>query len=150
MLRSLKERIIQTISFEVSELIITVPIFAYFTQTSESDSLIILVVIAIAAMLWTGIHNTLFDWAELKISKRVASDRLNGMRIIHAVSHAVSFVIISIPILVLLGGLTWQEALLADLGLTVLDAAYAFIFFRVYDFVRPVTQAIPTPNLQGV
>jgi len=140
MLRSLKERIIQTISFEVSELIITVPIFAYFTQTSESDSLIILVVIAIAAMLWTGIHNTLFDWAELKISKRVASDRLNGMRIIHAVSHAV----------VLLGGLTWQEALLADLGLTVLDAAYAFIFFRVYDFVRPVTQAIPTPNLQGV
>ena len=56
MLRSLKERIIQTISFEVSELIITVPIFAYFTQTSESESLIILVIIAIAAMLWIGIQ----------------------------------------------------------------------------------------------
>ena len=150
MLRSLKERVIQTVSFEVSELIITVPIFAYLTQTSESESLIVLVVIAIAAMLWTAIHNTLFDLAELKLSKRVASDRLNGMRIIHAVSHAVSFVVVSVPILVLLGGLTWQEALLADLGLTVLDAAYAFIFFRVYDFVRPITQTTHTPNLQGV
>jgi uncharacterized membrane protein len=150
MLRTLRERVLQTVSFEVSELVITVPMFAYFAETSGSDSLLVLVAIGIAATCWTAIHNVIFDWVEFKSSERVASDRPDGIRVVHAISLAVSCAIVSIPILVLLGGLSWQEAIIADMGLTVLDAIYAFIFFRLYDFIRPITSPDQSTNLQGV
>ena len=36
------------------------------------------------------------------------------------------------------GGLSLQAALLAELGLTLLYAAYAYAFHLVYDRLRPV------------
>ena len=50
------------------------------------------------------------------------------------------------PILIWLGGLSWQEALLADIGLTLFYTAYAFIFYRINDALRPMQ----TLQLQAV
>ena len=146
MLRSLKERILQTLCFEVGGLILSVPVFAVLTKAGESDALVTLATISVAVMCWAGIHNTLFDWVEFRFTQRLASDRPNSMRIIHALSHELSAVIFSLPILMWLSGLSWQEALLADIGLTVFYTLYAFVFYRIYDVVRPVQKY----HLQGV
>ena len=77
---------------------------------------------------------------------RVASERSNKMRIVHAISHEITAIAFSMPILIWLGGLSWQEALLADIGLTLFYTAYAFIFYRIYDALRPMQ----TLQLQAV
>ncbi len=146
MLRRLQERILQTACFELGGLVLSLPVFAALTQAGESDALITLVAVSIAVMCWAGFHNFLFDWVEFRVTGRVASDRPNSMRLIHAISHEASAIVVSLPILIWLSGLSWQEALLADIGLTLFYAVYAFIFYRIYDAVRPV-QAV---QLQGI
>jgi uncharacterized membrane protein len=74
-------------------------------------------------------------------SGRVASDRPQKWRVVHAVSHEATTVVVTLPILVWLGGHGWGEALLLDLGLTVLYAVYAYGFHLVYDRLRPVRPA---------
>ena len=146
MLRSLKERILQTLCFEIGGLILTVPVFAALTPTGESHALLTLAVISAAIMCWVGVHNTVFDWAEFHMTGRIASERSNKMRIVHAISHEITAIAFSMPILIWLGGLSWQEALLADIGLTLFYTAYAFIFYRIYDALRPMQ----TLQLQAV
>lgn len=82
----------------------------------------------------------------VRVPQRLASDRPTSMRLVHALSHEVSAIVVSLPVLIWLSGLSWQEALLADIGLTLFYAAYAFIFYRIYDAVRPVQ----TVQLQGI
>lgn len=146
MLRSLKERILQTACFELGGLLLSVPVFAALTKAGEFDALLTLVAISVAVMCWAGLHNYLFDWVEFRLTQRLASDRPTSMRLVHALSHEVSAIVVSLPVLIWLSGLSWQEALLADIGLTLFYAAYAFIFYRIYDAVRPVQ----TVQLQGI
>ena len=146
MLRTFKERVIQTSCFEIGGLALSVPVFASLTQSGEFDALITLVAVSLAIMCWTFFHNYIFDWAEFRMTRQVASDRPNGRRLIHAFSHEATSVVVSLPILIWLSELSWQEALIADIGLTLFYTAYAFIFYRIYDAVRPVQ----TVQLQGV
>ncbi len=138
MLRSLKERILQTACFEVVGIILSVPVFAALTPAGESEALLTLVALSITAMSWGAIHNFLFDWIEFQMTRRVASDRPDSMRIAHALSGEVTTVFFSMPLLIWLSGLSWQEAVFTNIGLTLFYVIYAFIFYRVYDAVRPV------------
>jgi uncharacterized membrane protein len=60
------------------------------------------------------------------------------MRLVHALSHEASSLVVTLPVLMGPGGLGFMEALLADLGLTVIYAGYAYVFHWFYDRVRPV------------
>jgi uncharacterized membrane protein len=60
---------------------------------------------------------------------------------VHAVSHEVSAVGVSLPILLTLGGHTLAGALMVNIGLTLLYTGYAFVFHLVYDRLRPVSLA---------
>ena len=82
MLRSLKERILQTLCFEVLGLVLFVPAFAAMTPIRGLDALLTLTAMSVAVMLWTGVHNFLFDWIEFQMTRRVASGRPNKMRLI--------------------------------------------------------------------
>ena len=37
-----------------------------------------------------------------------------------------------------IAGLTWQQALMANVGLTVFYTVYAFVFYRIYDALCPI------------
>ena len=138
MLRTMPERILQTVCFEVIGLIITMPVFAHFTKTGESETFLALFAISVGVICWSAIHNYLFDWTEFRLTQRVASDRTNTMRIIHALSHELSSVVVSLPLMLWIAGLTWQQALMANVGLTIFYTVYAFVFYRIYDALRPM------------
>lgn len=59
----------------------------------------------------------------------------------HALSHEASTIVVTLPILVHLGGHGWMAALVVDLGLTVVYAGYAYAFHLAYDRLRPVAPA---------
>jgi uncharacterized membrane protein len=137
-LRSPRERFIQTICYEAGGLFLSVPLYLLYSGQGASEGALLMRALSAAVMIWSPLHNTVFDWADLRFSGRVASDRPQRWRLVHAVSHEATTVVVTLPVLVLLGGHGWGEALLLDLGLTGLYAGYAYVFHVAYDRWRPV------------
>ena len=89
-------------------------------------------------MIWAPIYNTLFDYVEREFTGRLASDRLRGSRILHAILHEVTSVAITCPLLIWVGGYTFVSALLINVGLTLTYVIYTYVFHMLYDRYRPV------------
>lgn len=141
-LRSPKERLFQTLTFEAGGLLLAMPLYRLFSDAETHESAVLMLVLTLAVMIWSPLHNTVFDWLDLTVTGRAASDRPVRLRMVHAISHEVSAVTVSLPILLTLGGHTLAEALLVEFGLTLLYTGYAFFFHMVYDRMRPVALAV--------
>jgi uncharacterized membrane protein len=147
-LRSGRERLLQTLLYEAGGLLIVLPLYAWVTGHSMDESLVLLVAVSIATMTWASLHNIAFDYVEARLTGRVASDRPQLLRLAHAASTEVTSILVTTPIIVLVGGFGWWQALLVDVGLTLFYAAYAYGFHMGFDFLRPVSAAVPAPKLQ--
>jgi uncharacterized membrane protein len=143
--RSLRERTLQTVAFEVCALLVSVPLYLLWTGASVEEGTVVMLAMSLAEMLTGPLHNAAFDRAEHRVSGRRASDRPMRWRLVHAISHEATTVALTVPILVILGGHGWGEALILDLGLTLLYAAYAYGFHLAYDRLRPVAGVAPFP-----
>lgn len=143
-LRSPRERILQTVCFEIGGLALATPLYAALTGTHGSEGLAVVAVLALAVMIWSPLHNSLWDWIEHRRTGRVASDRPQAQRIAHALSHEVTSLVVTLPVLMILGGHDLWTALLLDLGLTLFYAGYAYVFHVIYDRLRPVRREVRT------
>jgi len=137
-LRSPRERLIQTLCFEALGLAIVCPLFAHFAGTSAGESLFVLVILSMTVMGWTALYNTAFDWAEVRRTGRVASERPHWLRLVHAATLEITATLLTWPLIVWLTPLGWLEALVADLGLTLAYAVYGYFFHLGFDRLRPV------------
>lgn len=137
-IRSLRERAIQTLAFEVGGLVLAAPLYWLVFGGDAEEGLILVAAVSVAVLAWSPIHNTAFDWLEWRIARRVASDRPARLRLLHALSHEATAIIVSLPVIMALGGHGLVEALAVDLGLTLLYTGYAYVFHAVYDRLRPV------------
>jgi uncharacterized membrane protein len=140
-LRCLKERVLQTLSYEAGGLLLVTPLYALVMGAGAGESLHLLVIVSIICMVWTGLHNSAFDWLEARLCRRVASDRTAACRVLHAISHETSSILVTTPAIMWVGGFDFWHALAADVGITVAYAAYALVFHWVFDRLRPVPQA---------
>jgi uncharacterized membrane protein len=138
-IRNLRERVIQTLWFELLGLALVTPLFAYFSRATAGDSFTLLLVLAIVVALWSGLYNSAFDLLELRLAGRVASDRPHRWRVLHTIGLETSAVLLTWPLVVALTSLGWQQALLADIGLTLTYAAYGYVFHLAFDRLRPVS-----------
>jgi uncharacterized membrane protein len=145
-LRSARERAIQTTAYEIGGLAVVTPLYGLITGHTGMSSLVLLMCVAITCLAWAAIHNTAFDWVEARVTGRVASDRPQRLRLIHAASHEVSSIIASTPVIMLVAGIGLWPAFLTDVGLTLAYTAYAYIFHIAYDRLRPVADDKPPPR----
>jgi uncharacterized membrane protein len=139
-MRCTKERILQTLCFEAGGLLLVGPAYAILSGSSATGSLGLLLVLSMLVMAWSPLHNTMFDWFEVRLTGRVASDRPHSLRFVHAVSHEVTSIIVTLPALMWLGGYGLWNALAVEIGLTLAYAAYAYVFHLAFDWLRPVTK----------
>jgi uncharacterized membrane protein len=137
-LRTFHERCLQSFVFQLGGIALVTPIYAILTRSGAVTSGSIVIAVAIACLIWSPFHNTVFDWVEWHMARRVASDRPQGLRMVHAISHEVTSIIVSTPVLVVFGGLGVMQALIVDLGLTAFYTGYAYVFNIIYDRWRPV------------
>jgi uncharacterized membrane protein len=139
-LRNLRERVIQTLWFELLGLALVAPLFAYFSGPTVGESFTLLLVLALALVvtLWSGFYNSAFDLAELRLAGRVASDRPHRWRAVHTIGLETSAIAMTLPLVVAFTSLGWQEALVADIGLTLAYVAYGYVFHLAFDRLRPV------------
>ncbi len=136
--RSARERLHQTLCFEAGGLLLVTPLVVLATGQSAHESVALLAALSVAVMAWAAAFNTAFDVIEHRLTGRVASERPSRWRLLHALLHEGTAVLVTWPLIVALTGLGWGAALLADLGLTLVYAVYAYAFHRVYDWWRPV------------
>ena len=137
-LRSLFDRIRQVILFEVGGLLVITPLFVWASGVPMADSLGLLAVIALIAALWNAGYNTSFDWIEGRLTGRTADHWPYLMRIVHATGFEGGLVLISLPIVMAWTGMSWLEALVADIGLAIAYVIFAFVFNLGYDRVFPI------------
>lgn len=147
-LRTKRERFIQSVAYEGCSFFVMVPFYLFISGGSAQDAAILIVCLTVAEALWAPLFNSVFDRLDLRISGRVASDRRQFWRVVHAISHETSTVVVTVPILVFLGGHGWTEALLVDIGLTVVCIVYAYFFHLVFDALRPVEVSAPKVPLR--
>ena len=137
-LRSRRERIVQTLWFEGIGLLLVAPIYGWATGTGLTDSLALVAAVSVAVMVWAALFNTAFDRAEMRLTGRVASDRPHRLRLAHALLFEASAAVVSCPVIVLMTGLGWLDALLTDIALTLAYSAYGYLFHWAFDRLRPV------------
>lgn len=134
----MSDRIRQVALFEVGGLLLITPPFIWLSGVPASDSILLLVIIALIAALWNAGYNTGFDWLEGRWTGRTADCRPLLWRTVHALGFETGLLLVSLPIIMAWTGMGWLEALLADIGLALAYTAYAFVFNLVYDRVFPI------------
>lgn len=132
---------LQTLCFEAGGLLLVAPLHALAAGASAAESFLLIAVLALVVMAWSAVFNTVFDFVEHRRTGRLASARPQALRLLHAVLHEASAVVVTWPVIVALSGLGWAQALWADLGLTLAYAVYAYLFHLGYDRLRPLRAA---------
>jgi uncharacterized membrane protein len=136
--RSGLERICQALIFEAGGLLIAVPLYQAFFGRPAGDGLILLALLSLAVLIWTPLHNLAFDRIEHRLTGRSASDRPHALRVLHAVSHEVSPIVVTLPLILWVGQHSLSDALVVNLGLTLFYVGYAYVFYLTYDRLRPL------------
>jgi uncharacterized membrane protein len=137
-LRPFAGRVRQALAYEAGALLIATPLYALIFGAGSASSFILVAAVAVTCLIWAPFHNMLFDWADLRLTGRLASDRPHRLRFLHAASHEVTSIIASTPVIMWAGGHGFWVALGIDMGLTLGYAAYAYAFYLAYDRLWPM------------
>lgn len=137
-LRSVRERILLVLTYEICAFIFAIPLYSLVFGQSFSKAGLVLIVLTLAEMLVGFLHDWVFDLIEYRRYGRRADLRPAMQRLWHAISREVLLMVTSVPIIVALTGLSWMAAVLTDLGFAAAYLLFNLVFFRFYDWLRPV------------
>ena len=143
--RSLWDRLRQVALFEIGGLVLISPPFVWLSGVPATDSIGLLLILALIAAIWNGAYNTSFDWIEGRLTGRTADRRPWALRAAHAVGFEGGLLLMTLPVIVLWTGMDWLTALVADIGLALAYMVYAFGFNLAYDRLYPIS-APPAPH----
>lgn len=138
-IRSWRERATQTLAYEIGGLAFITPLFAVATNYGLAESMALNIALSLMFLIWTFFHNWTFDLVEQRFGAGPASDRSHRLRVLHALSLEITSAFVTLPMIMWMVGLTFWEALLVDIGLSVACAIYTYLFFLAFDWIRPVS-----------
>lgn len=137
-LRTWRDRLRQVALFEVIGLLLVTPIFSYFSGRALMDSAALMVLLSLLAAIWNAVYGVSIDWVQARWFGVRADQRSVSARALHAVCFEGGLLLLTLPVIALWTGMRWWDALLADLGLTLAYAVYAFVFNLAYDRHFPI------------
>ena len=129
-LQGVKRKIIQAISFEVLAVIMVSPFVAMLFGKSLSNAAGLSILLSFLALFWNFAFNTLFEAWEIR---QVNRQRTVKRRIMHAVGFEAGFAVLVVPVVAYWLNITWQAALITDLGLMLFFMFYQFGFQWAFD-----------------
>jgi uncharacterized membrane protein len=138
-LRSYRERVFQVLLLEITGILIASPLYAATFDAGHAQSYKLIICLSLAATAFAPIYNHLFDVIDLRLNGRVASDRPAGLRAVHAVGQEVLVLAVTLPIVMTVTGLGLGMAMVIEMGVTAFYVAYVWLFYLVYDRLRPVS-----------
>lgn len=138
-LRSLPDRIRQVLLFELIGVCLITPLFALASGRPMLESAVLLALLSSIAAAWNALYCTGFDWIEGRLTGRPADRRPQALRLAHALGFEGGLLIFTLPVIMLWTGMDFWTALVADIGLALTYAGYAYLFNLAYDRLFPLT-----------
>ncbi|MFI8416748.1 multidrug/biocide efflux PACE transporter [Serratia sp. NPDC078593] len=130
--KSLGERVIHAVGFEVIAVMICAPIGAWLMNRSMIQVGALAVMLSSVAMLWNIIYNAGFDrwWPITRVARNLK------VRALHALGFEAGFVLIGVPIAALMLNLTLVQAFMLELGFFLFFLPYTLFYNWLYDTLR--------------
>ncbi|MGB5950390.1 MAG: PACE efflux transporter [Parvibaculum sp.] len=138
MLRSPRERLLQAVLYEAIGLAILTPAYGYAMGLPLGNSFVTMALISGIVIVWAPTYNAIFDRLMLRWSGRLAHQKTVALRILHAGLYEVTISFFAVPIIAYMSGMGWWVAIIADIGFTIVYFAYTYVFYLIYDWLRPV------------
>ena len=136
-MRTKKDRIRHTLSFEIIGLLIFAPlaslVFGFELHTMGAIAL----VGSLVATVWNYFYNILFDKAMLKLRGRV--QKTVPIRVLHAILFEGGLLLLFLPFIAIYLNISLWEAFKMDIAMATFYLIYAFVFNWVYDKVFPIS-----------
>lgn len=126
------ERIFHAILFEVLAVSLSIAGLALFTEHKVTTLSGTMIVIATIAMIWNFIFNFIFD----RYATGDKEKRSLRLRVFHVVLFEVGLLLLTIPAMAWMLGVSLWEAFIMDVGVTIFITIYAFVFNYIYDHSR--------------
>ncbi|MFY0308791.1 PACE efflux transporter [Leisingera sp. D0M16] len=137
-MRTARDRLRYTISFELLLMAVLVPVGAAFFDKPLSDIGLLGAFLSVKAMLLNLAYNWIFDKADARAG-RISSERSPLGRLLHATGFEATLLITSLPVYVWWLNLGLLQALATDLTVTSFVVVYTYGFTLAYDRLFPVT-----------
>ncbi|MBS0057399.1 multidrug/biocide efflux PACE transporter [Yersinia sp. Marseille-Q3913] len=130
--KSLSERFIHAIGFEVIAVAICAPIGAWLLDRSILQMGTLTIILSSVAMLWNIIYNSLFDyfWPVSRVAKTL------GVRVLHALGFEAGFILVGLPIAAYVLGVSLLQALMLEIGFFLFFLPYTIVYNWAYDGLR--------------
>jgi len=142
-LRSGRDRLRYTVSFELTLMALLVPAGVVFFEKGLGEIGLLGLVLSGKAMLVSLAWNWVFDHWDARRG-RISSQRSRLGRLAHALGFEGCLMLSSLPIYMVWLGLELWQALATDATITSFVVAYTYVFTMAYDRTFPVaTQKSP-------
>lgn len=135
-MRTTRDRIRHTISFEIIGLIIATPLAAAVFHLPLFDIGVVGIATSLVATAWNYVYNLGFDHALVRFTG--TTSRGIPVRVLHAVLFEGGLMLMLLPGIAWYLGISLFEALTMDVAFTLFYMGYTFFFNLAYDRVFPI------------
>lgn len=144
-MRSSKDRLRHTLLFEISLLVIFVPLTVWLFNKPIAHMGGMSIAMSLIAMIGNYIYNIIFDHALIRMEKPLYPRGLM-LRIIHAVFFEITLLFISVPMVMWVMEFGFLKALTFDLAFMLIIPLYTLLYNWVYDSLFPMPIVISDAN----
>ncbi|CAH0312728.1 MULTISPECIES: multidrug/biocide efflux PACE transporter [Pseudomonas] len=130
--KSITERILQAIGFELLAILICTPLLAWVMDKPMLEMGVATMAIAALALAWNVVFNGLFD----RVLKRFAIVRNAWVRVVHALLFEGGLVAFGVPLIAWWLKISLWQAFLLDIGVLLFFLPYTYVYHWGYDVVR--------------
>lgn len=130
--KSIKERALHALLFEVIGVLLFAPVLAWVMGHSVAKMGAMTVMISTVAMLWNMLFNGLFDRLRRKLGFALSLKA----RVAHALGFEGGLILVVVPLAAWWLSISLLEAFVLDIGLLLLFLPYTLLFNWLYDKAR--------------
>ncbi|UNU72772.1 PACE efflux transporter [Moraxella nasovis] len=125
------ERIFQAVLFEMGAVSLSVWIIK-LSDHAVISGVVVSVIISVIAMVWNVVFNYGFD--QVFVGERL--NRTIVVRTLQVCLFESGLLLFTVPVVAIGLSLSFWQALVMDIGLSLAIMVYAFIFHWLYDYIR--------------
>ncbi|AHG82686.1 membrane protein [Bibersteinia trehalosi USDA-ARS-USMARC-188] len=126
------ERICQALLFEAGAILLTVLLMRVATSHQTGELTLTIVLISVIALIWNVFFNFVFD----KLFQGEKVHRSWAVRTLHTISFELGLLIFTLPLVAFILHVSWWEAFVMDISMTLFVMFYTLIFHWCYDHIR--------------
>ena len=131
-MQGVRRRVVYLTLYEGIAIALTSATFALLFEVRAAEAGLVSVTASVIAVLWNLVYNMGFEAWE---ARRATKGRSIAIRVLHAIGFEGGLVLMLVPVMAFLLGISLVEAFMLDLGLIVFFLVYTFVFNLAFDHV---------------